>query len=708
MTATKSSEEKSLTFLAVSGISFPTKKRQYLMTLFKQVADKHKPKFIIVAGHTVDGASLEKELKAFLQYTLKEEQRVRKESKDKEPFDKEAFKKELEGEFIDSHAQDLNRFLPRIENANYHIAISDKVYDRPIGARILEKLGDLRDDIRLIGRQKDGSYDPEPKLGSSMKGFEEIRVIVPRKHPWYYRIISAFMQRLINTFIQQTFSPPPNMILVGCTGTASYLPFYEGVPCVSVPALHKIEEQTSTENMVGISVVRVNAQEDGIRIANGVYDLRPAIFSEKQFAIPADAARMEKNVLKALVPSDSGLKIILFRMNAARKKSNGNGEINEDKVKKALASLKKQGIVSYNSQSNRYAINEELIRKADISLDNIFEGSKTVKHTIVSCFHCGCLKSLYYSALHYLPQNAAESDELIENGDGIQGISHNYEYNGDLLPIAYGFDKQEILAANIRAKNILDIFRLKYARLRDKKLSHLEILRKCTIRYTYNLGNHPSWNFYNKDALILQLFDTTLRQKLSTGLLLLCKELGLKDVDCDLIPQIVAEKIVRVGESSMVTLGDIVVGIKHPFKGRTQAKSHRIQDVVDFMYRNFKRFRKLFPKQIKGFAVTYIANFHECATVHVVKFGRTVLGVMTGAYLHDTSFESNLDKVVDWGSANVTAVISQDDRLLYSEVEYDNRIDPNDEPIVLADRVKTSDVLKLCSNLIKMFDLHWR
>lgn len=741
MPQAKTVAKEELTFLGISGINFPTKKRQYLMDLLKEAAEKHNPKFIISAGNTVDGRSLEKELKGYLRFELGEQKENKRQTtaeakslvkkkktlqkqnkKEAEKLageidqlleetkrpDQETLKRELTDEFIDNTAYELSYFLPRIKGADYIIAVSEKVYDRPLGVRILERLTEMRNDIRLIGQQQDGSYDAEPKIPTFMKGFEEIRVIVPRHAPWFYRIITSFMQRLINAFIPRTFSPPPQLMLVGCTGTASYLPFYEGVPCISVPTLHKIEEQTSTENMVGCSVIRVTTNENGPTIVNGVYDFRPAIFNEKQFAIPKNTTRMEKSILDALMASSANLRVILFRIQNSKKRKNGNG-VDEEKAKKALQKLLEAQLISYSDSSHRYAINEELIKSAKISLNSLFEGSKKVRHTLCSCFHCGCLKSLYYTALHYLPHQAVQSEVFIENGDGIQGIAHNYEYNGELLPITYGFDKQEILLAGIRARNILDIFRLKYAALKNKKIPTVDLLDACLIKYVYNLGNHPSWKHYNKDALILYLFETKLREYLLDGLLTLGKELKINGLDYNMVKAALGEKIVRVGESKIVNLNGVVVGIKHPSKARTQSKSHRIQDVVDFTWRNFRQFAKKIAKHSKGFALANIANFHECAAVHVVKFGRTILGIMTGAYLHDTSFESDKDKVVDWGSANVMAIISQDDRLLYSEVEFNNRIHPEDEKIVLVDRINTSDVNKLCAMLTnEVVDLQWR
>lgn len=745
-----------LTFLAISGIEFPTAYRRYLMDLFVEIAERHTPKFIVIAGGTVDGRALEKEFSLFAKNIITKRSESAREMRDEarslkkkeretkkrvgklsenakilrerlekkiqeleteakrleesaDDFDGDVLRQELYDEFVHDQANALAIALPRIKDTNWHIVISDKVSDRKIGADILEWLPRLRHDVRLIGRQDDGSYDFEAKVGTRLRGLEEIRVLVPRKQPWYYRIISSFMQRLINSFVARTFSPPPQLILVGGTGTSVFLPYYEGVPSISVPVLHKLDEQQSTENMVGVTLVHAVSKNGHIDISHGFYDLRPAIFREKRIAIPKNLTPAQRAVMAALVPSDASLKVVDFRISESDMAS--LVPTVED-VKKILGQLIKEKLVAHNNQSNRFAISESVRRHADITLASLWEGSREVRHSNVSCFHAGCLKSLYRTTLHHLPQMCADSDAFIENGDGIQGIAHNYEYNGELLPITYGYDKQEVLLAHIRARNILDIFRLKFATLSGKRRTSEEVLDACFIKYVYNLGNHPAWLNFNKHATVLGRFDSELRILLREKLGLLCDELHIK-ISASQIASAVERKVVRVGESRIVDLDGVLVGIKHPFKGRTQSKSHRIQDVVDFIWRTFNNFAysvaRRADQQKRSFAIANVANFHECGAVHVAKFGRTVLGVMTGAYLKDTSFEANMDKVVEWGSAHVRVIIGADDRLLFSEVRYDNTIHPDDQQIAFAEHISTAGVLEVCHFLTEEYvDLPWR
>lgn len=711
--------------VGISGINFPVESRKYLMKVVRDIIKTHAAKFVIVAGNTINGRALEAELKDQLKFELKEAMEQHKTDKkddsDLSPFDKEKFKIQFEREFIRSIAQELNQFFPALEGVNYHFVISEKVYDRPIGTKILEELRRSRDDFRLLGEKKNGTYDTEVKVPVNMRGFNKgIRVIVPRKAPWFYRIITSFMQTLIGRFIPRTFSGKPDLILVGCTGTAAFLPFYEGVPSISIPALHKIDEHVSTENMVGCSVIRLIAEEDRTRIVNRTYDFRTLISREKDLAIPADSSRMEKRILNALLLSSASMKTLLFRINTLRKSRNGRnhngnngGKNHKSKVlkaehlKEALDSLVKKNIVTYNRKSNRYEVDEKHLNELQVSLGDMLKDSTCFKEGVFSCYHGGALKTLYHTVNHYLPPALVDKDVVVENGDEIQGIAHNYEYNGELLPIARGYDKQEILTGSLRAKNLLDVFKLRLKLYKDKKLNTQELLDKCLITYIFNLGNHPSWKHYQKDALILNTFEMVLKNKLIEGMISILRGLDMA-VDYEVVRNTVDAKVIRLGESMMVNTHGITLGIKHPWKGRTQSKSHRIQDVVDFFWRTFDRFAKKTAKNSKGFALVNVANFHEAASVHVVKFGKTVLGVMTGAYLKDTSFESHNDKVVDFGPALVDVCLNKEGLLLYSEVEFDDRIHPDDERIVLADRLMHSDVLRLSKELTDIADIPWR
>lgn len=705
--ATQQTPAQELAIVAISGLSWPTRSRKYLINLVKEVVVESKAKFVVIAGHTVDGRYLELEFKARLKQHLDGfSPRLKGDDLDWE-------KMEFERTFIDEQAAHLSDFLPVLSNGvNWHIAIAERIYDRPIGTRILEKLRDNRSDVRIIGnRLEDGFYDREPKVPVQFPGFETIRVIVPHRSPWFSKVISNLVQRLHNAFAPRTLSPKPDLILTGVTGTAVHLPYYDGVPNVSVPALNKLVEQQATEHMIGATILRIVANgKNGARVINGVYNFRTAAFQEKVVSVPTALPKIQQAVMYALIPSDASFKGVFHRVNTNKKRFRRKTNFKEESVRKALDGLVKAKTVTFSRRSNRYSINENLRRDANITLASLQKDSRTVKHVVWSCFHGGALKTLYFTALKDIPRHADDADAIIENGDIVQGIAHLYEYNGELLPVANGTDKMEIITAHHRATILLDIFRNRLSRA-DKAIKNnvAAALRACLIPYVYNAGNHDKWMHHNKSALILQLYEERLRSRMVEGVISICQELQMP-VSYEQATTAVNDSIIRIGESRMVEVNGMVIGVKHPHKGRTIQKSTRIQEVADFIWRRFDSYVGTVAKTHKGFSIAYVANFHEAAAAHITKFGETVLGVMTGAYLKDTDFESNMDKVVDYGPAIVTARFDAEGKLLYSETEFVSRIDEEDHAFVTSDRLDSTQVLQRCVKLLDRIHLKmpWR
>ena len=108
--------------------------------------------------------------------------------------------------------------------------------------------------------------------------------------------------------------------------------------------------------------------------------------------------------------------------------------------------------------------------------------------------------------------------------------------------------------------------------------------------------------------MILNTFEMVLKNKLIEGILSILKGADIS-ADYEIVKKTVDAKVIRLGESMMVNTHGITLGIKHPWKGRTQSKSHRIQDVVDFFWRTFDRFAKKTAKNSKGFALRSSPKF---------------------------------------------------------------------------------------------------
>jgi hypothetical protein len=706
-------EDRSVSFVAISGIDFPVRNRKYLMNLVKEIAEKHDAKFIVVAGYVLAGKYLEKQLKDRQDECLK---KLREENKKKAPADREPInvakvKMEVRGNLVKEMAEALRDFLPRVKNANYHIVAAEKIYDRPLGCKILDELNKMRDDVRLASKLDqpvgDMEHDPETKIPVQLPGFGDIRVLVPRKTPWFYENVTGLTQRLINSFAARTFSPPPPLILAGCTGTGAFLPKYRGVPSIAVPALHKLDEQQSTENMVGCTVVTIRKESNGFRIVWKVYDFRTAVFNERDLALPDNLSTCHRRILDVLKPSSASLNTIQFRLNETAKRP-----WNPEKVKKCLEELAKRGLVVYIKRANRYAIAESLIAKANISLEEFLKEKKEIKFVQKSCWHVGALKTLYYTVLRDEPNLAEDADAIILNGDGIQGISHNYEYNGELLPTMNGADKHQIFEALMQRKIMMEIFKRRWEASCRSESDMVKLVKKCLKKYIKQEGNHDENRFSGnkKHAISMEFFESEFKQGLLMDLVKFLEEKKrFGEIGLDKLSQIVEEKVVRVGESRVAWVNDVPIGLQHPRQGKTKAKGARIQETAGFFAQSYKDSP---DERLRNIPLVGVANFHEAAAIFTSFFGRTIFGVMTGAQVYTTVFEGNINKVVEYGMAKVAVELNSEGKILSGQVEYScqspSDIAKEDQKIVYAERLDSETVSKHCLELSKLFNIPWR
>ncbi len=695
--------EKSVSFTCVSGINFPDRSRKYLMKLVKEVSEWHNSKFVIIAGGTISGKALETELGMRIKAELLETKLRNKEVPAEEREKLDDVKAKNSETFVDEMVAALNDFLPEIKGANYHIVLAEKVYDRAIGRDILEGLfrakddkgRPLRDDIRIFD-------DPETKIPVNLPGFGDPRVIVPRKQPWFYDNVTGLMQRLVNSFSLRTFSDAPPLILVGCTGTGAYLPEYRNnVPCISIPALHKLDEQLSTENMVGCVVVTITAREDGkYDIVPTWYDFRTAIYNEKSYGLPEGLSYRHRAILDALMPSTASLKTVHFRaMQDARK------PWPSEKTKELLDELRGKRLVVFKEKQNRYAISESLAKSANLSLDEFLKDSKTITTVNKSCWHVGSLKTLYYTALQNEPKIAEDADAIILNGDIIQGISHNYEYNNEMPPGLNGPDKHEIFAGLMQAEILADAFARRWRKNAEGTFSVEEKLKRSLVAVFYKHGNHDEPRFsHGKNSIPLYVFDRVMRVRLSELIAEFCKKRKI-DVWMSTINAIINEKIDRIGESRVAKVNGVPVGVKHPYQSRTISKGLRIQQTGEF----FARFSGKWPDEsLKNISFINVANFHEAAAIFMSSFGRTIFGVMTGALTTDTLFESNQNKVVNTGIAKSVVTLNKDGLILSASVQYFSDVADEDKAIVFADHLTVGEVLEHFAKLLKKFDMPLR
>jgi hypothetical protein len=687
-------DKNEISFMAISGLSFPHRSPPYFIGLVKDLVEHHEAKFIISAGHTIAGRALERQI---AEYTRK----IRDPRKKLDIL--QSLTKEVAGAF--------DEFLPMIKEVNWHIVVAERIYDRPIGLRILEQVQSLRrdrgNDIRLLLDGETGRSDPQPKVPIELSGFGDMRVVVPYREPWFYENVTGLMQRLVNSFAGRTHSPViPPLLVAGCVGVGAFIPSYKGVPSVAVPVCYKLDEQRSTENMIGCVLIRIVPLTKGkFRIVPKIYDFRTIVSKEKTLSFPADLSKCHKLAMESLQTSSASQGTVQFRVNTIVK-----NPWPLEKTKRILDQLCQRKLAVYNPKSNRFAISAGIVAKTKIPLEEFFKGKRVLTTIDESCRHFGCLKTLYHTIGRLEPELAADLnvDAIVFNGDGQQGISHNYEYNGELVPIFNGVDKQQIGLALMQINILMNVFKNRWAVLKKQNLPILQLIDKCLVTFVYKYGNHDEPRFSkSKDAIPLVLFDEKLRAGLLDAIMrFLSNEKCLdKEVTYDVIRPLVNQKIVRVGESRVAKIAGVPTGIKHPYKSRTKSRGQRIQEVGEF----FMNAMTGWPdNDLRHIVVVKVANFHENAVVFRGIFGRTIFGVMTASGVKDTLFESNQDKIVEHGLAKVTIELTPSNQIISGEVEFHDEIDEEDRKIVFNDELTNRDISDLCLRLSEKYNMPWR
>lgn len=687
------SEEKKIhrwKFLAISQLNFPdpSVNRKYLMGLVKDVVELEGVQSVIVAGGMLAG----KYLKSLFASEIKE-------NGIKDKYEKE----ECRAKFVDDWAEELSAFLPILgEGVNYHIIYSPApAYDAADGEsicrEILVRLFEIRDkkekDIRLY------LDDSEPRVPVQWPEPTEIRVLVPQNKPWYSKLVSNLLQRLATPFAGRTFTGErPALILAGCTGSGVDIPSYKGIPTISVPALYKINRVKTTESMVGCVVVSMRKEGDSIKYALDTFDFRPFVSAERQSLIPEDMPTEKKRILLHLSKNSQGFDTLYNRLYGFRLEKKTPEKVVEEKehLKKNLDALVSRGFVVYKPEINRYELSKKLEYKVKANLKTLMERARRIRVVAYACLHVGAIKTLYATFEHLIPELSENADALFGCGDIIQGLAHNFECSGELVPTLNTNDKQSIKAGQIQANVLLQIFDKRLAKYKLEGLSPEELVRKCLMKFFYCLGNHDMWVHYNKQGLPLRDFH---REIVSTVLLGVAER--VPGIPISILSALVEESIEKVGETELVVLNGIGIGVTHPHKGGAETKSARIQQVIE------SHVSRKHPLDI---VLELVGNFHTAAAIHFPQFNRTYVGVMLGAMLKTTLFENKINKVVDHGPVVVDLWVDpKSGKLLRDTIEFfDDIVHPIDRRVVEADKLTESTVVGVAKYLTRYGDIPLR
>lgn len=599
--------------------------RQGLLEAMKEAFEKEDICFYLLLGGLVSSRALKNEL-------------VSKKSKE----ERDAFASEI--------AEELAEIWPRIERKNGNLAkmyiVTSPAYDGVIGEEVAQKLSKLRRaDIR-VWHSGDDRF--------SIKGTDKILWgVTPEKAVWMRGdFYSTPIQRVLKDIRKRSSQKLPTLYAIGGFASNVNKPQGEEVrPYLSVPALHKIREITTSENQIGVKWVDFSEGKDG---NYKVYScsFRDLLSNERRFiALPENVSRVGRKIIKE-IESRGGL-------------TSGQLadliEISRTKIEEEIQSFPKKsrywpGVIC-DEFSKKYDFNLEWVQK---NLRYIFpkkEKEKIKEDKIIAfgCLHAGCIHTDYNFFLNELPQQILRENvrTLIGAGDFIEGLKHNLILRGEVYGSA-DYTRQETMAGHLVAAVMLKVFKerfeekfssLKWSRRKISSRDIRGLIIESLISFYYIAGNHCLWT-QDLGFRALNTFTNVLHATVIHGIRNILKENDCLLVD---IEEIVKKRIIQ--SNKFILDSGLTVEIFHPHMSRTKTESIRAQEALAKSDAN----------------IVIVANFH--VAIHVQEYSAELgerQNLTVGTIKHKSDFEDNKLKIVDFG-VGYLGLKSIDGRIIASE-----------------------------------------
>src|SRR3989344_7595338 len=179
-------------------------------------------------------------------------------------------------------AQHLKEALPRLsdehgKSVKIYIVTSPAVnYDGVLGLKIARRLSELRPDIIAWGEES-------ARFPLKYQG-RDFWAVLPRKAAWASMYYSTRPERLIREKISQSPQDLPMLWVSDCGAVNLVRPSGElSRPYISPPALHRLQEVTTSENQVGVRVVEFYPGSDEFLV--DTYNFKDIVSNERE-AIP--------------------------------------------------------------------------------------------------------------------------------------------------------------------------------------------------------------------------------------------------------------------------------------------------------------------------------------------------------------------------------------------------------------------------------------
>ncbi|MEK9201627.1 MAG: hypothetical protein AAB944_01515, partial [Patescibacteria group bacterium] len=360
--------------------------------------------------------------------------------------------------------------------------VTSPAYDGKVGHRVALRLVELRRkerDILYFGQIR--SF---VKLKKSGKG---IVLLTPEKDVWRSRFYSAYPDRLVEDDLKRGSKTPPEMYVVGCFGSS--LNRGKGskkFQRISLPVLHKLENTTTGENMVGVRIVKYK-YNDGNEVRT--FDFKHMTVNERSMiTLPPNCSKVQDRIIE-------DLKVYGTRSIGQWE---DELEIPRDILEKALKNLLNRknvkASIMFNENSAQYSFNPKWLQK-NLRFTWPDNNAGWSLNTIVgfSCAHAGSVHTAETFIVNELPEIIVEeeADVLFDAGDTIEGLKHELDRRKEVIP-GFNYTKMEKLAAYMFSTAMLKSFEKRLAKaLKDrdpKKMALTEVedsISKLLVTFIY-------------------------------------------------------------------------------------------------------------------------------------------------------------------------------------------------------------------------------
>ena len=519
-------------------------------------------------------------------------------------------------------------------------------YDGDTGYEVAHRLQKRRRDLIV--------WDTESaRFRIDNAGFNDVWVVLPQKAAWRGEYFSTRVDRLVDDKERQSRQKLPGLWSSDCAAASMYRP--QGAlsrPRVSPPALHILQEITTSENQVGVAVMEIF--EDSVVPIMRTYSFKDLTGDERLFIPNPDGANdIQLQILEQLrkYPNTVGQLV-----DAVGRVANTL----EREIKAYNAAGLKPGIV-FNKDSRKYDVDPRFLQK---ELTFTLPKVKDLDEERVlgfSCMHAGYRTVQYRWFVEHLPEIILREGitTLVGCGDNIAGLKHNLLQRGEVIGSMSNYTLQEKLAGNMVAEVMMRVFRARVeeqlAHLKGRKPSERQMRKIATgalLHFRHWRGNHDKW-LQDLGYEPLQQMRDQLRDRLIDGVMNVLEEYGVLFAGIrSLVDEHLHYEPVQKLDSGQTMY------IVHPEMGNTKTSSIRAESAL-----------KKAAEYGAGFV--QVGNFHSSIGIH--KWDRSrgqCIVAQNPTIASGTDFEDGKLKTDDTG-VSVTKTYSKDGRIYMTEMFFE-------------------------------------